>query len=391
MPTQNGVMMQYFHWYSPADGTLWERGRVPGAGARRGGLHRRLAAARLQGSGRRQRTSATGSTTCTTSASSTRRARSAPSTGRGSSTWPRSQALQKAGLQVYADTVLNHRMGGDATEVVRATPFPQDDRLRPRGETREIEAYTHFRLPGPKGEALDVRVARPALRRGRLRPPRPRREEHRLPDRGQAASTTGWRSRAGTSPTVMGAERRLREPGGPRRGHGLGQVVPRHDGGRRLPPRRGQAPLGLVLAPSGSTPWRPTRRRTSSSWRTTGRPTVGALHSYLDRLGGRITLFGVPLHYHFHHASRAGGHYDMRRLLDGTLMQQRGRDVVTFVENHDSQPLQAARVGGRALVQAARLRARPAAARGLPLRLLRRLLRGRVRGPGPGRPHATGS
>jgi len=49
----------------------------------------------------------------------------------------------------------------------------------------------------------------------------------------------------------------------------------------------------------------------------------------------------VPLHYHFHYASRSGGNYDMRRLLDGTLMQQRGRDVVTFVENHDSQPLQA--------------------------------------------------
>ena len=70
-------------------------------------------------------------------------------------------------------------------------------------------------------------------------------------------------------------------------------------------------------------------------------PDIGALHWYLDRLGGRITVFGVPLHYHFHYASRAGGNYDMRRLLDGTLMQQRSRDVVTFVENHDSQPLQA--------------------------------------------------
>jgi len=24
MPIQNGVVMQYFHWYTPADGTLWE-------------------------------------------------------------------------------------------------------------------------------------------------------------------------------------------------------------------------------------------------------------------------------------------------------------------------------------------------------------------------------
>ena len=52
-------------------------------------------------------------------------------------------------------------------------------------------------------------------------------------------------------------------------------------------------------------------------------------------------MFGVPLHYHFHYASKAGGNYDMRQLLEGTLMAQRGRDTVTFVENHDSQPLQA--------------------------------------------------
>jgi alpha-amylase len=70
-------------------------------------------------------------------------------------------------------------------------------------------------------------------------------------------------------------------------------------------------------------------------------PDVGTLEGYLDRLGGRITVFGVPLHYHFHYASRAGGHYDMRRLLEGTLSRARERDVVTFVENHDSQPLQA--------------------------------------------------
>ena len=31
----------------------------------------------------------------------------------------------------------------------------------------------------------------------------------------------------------------------------------------------------------------------------------------------------------------------MRRLMDGTLMQQRPMQAVTFVENHDSQPLQA--------------------------------------------------
>ncbi len=68
---------------------------------------------------------------------------------------------------------------------------------------------------------------------------------------------------------------------------------------------------------------------------------LATLHWYLDSLGGRITVFGVPLHEHFHQVSRAGGNYDMRRILEGTLLLQRDREVVTFVENHDSQPLQA--------------------------------------------------
>jgi hypothetical protein len=60
------------------------------------------------------------------------------------------RALQKAGLQVYADVVLNHRMGGDSTETARAVPYPQDDRRRPKGEPRDIRAYTHYHFPGRK-------------------------------------------------------------------------------------------------------------------------------------------------------------------------------------------------------------------------------------------------
>ena len=67
-------------------------------------------------------------------------------------------------------------------------------------------------------------------------------------------------------------------------------------------------------------------------------PELETLHWYLDRLGGRLSVFAVPLHYAFHDASRAAGQYDMRRLLEGALMQDRAKGAVTFVDNHDSQP-----------------------------------------------------
>jgi alpha-amylase len=54
-----------------------------------------------------------------------------------------------------------------------------------------------------------------------------------------------------------------------------------------------------------------------------------------------MSLFDAPLQRHFHEASRAGGFYDLRQIMDNTLMQQQPALAVTLVENHDTQPLQA--------------------------------------------------
>ncbi|MFM6455838.1 MAG: alpha-amylase family glycosyl hydrolase, partial [Planktothrix sp.] len=70
-------------------------------------------------------------------------------------------------------------------------------------------------------------------------------------------------------------------------------------------------------------------------------PDTGILNWYLDSVGQRMSVFDVTLHYNFHYASKAGGYYDMRTILDGSLIKGRAMNAVTFVENHDSQPLQA--------------------------------------------------
>ncbi len=68
---------------------------------------------------------------------------------------------------------------------------------------------------------------------------------------------------------------------------------------------------------------------------------LASLHWYAANTGGHLSLFNAPLHMNFHQASHSGGNYDMRRLLDGTLMQQLPLLAVTLVDNHDTQPLQA--------------------------------------------------
>ena len=64
------------------------------------------------------------------------------------------------------------------------------------------------------------------------------------------------------------------------------------------------------------------------------------LRWYIAQTGGQLSLFDVPLHYHFHRASRQGDYYDLRTLLTGTLVKQQPALAVTFVENHNSQPKQ---------------------------------------------------
>jgi alpha-amylase len=63
------------------------------------------------------------------------------------------------------------------------------------------------------------------------------------------------------------------------------------------------------------------------------------LAAYIQKTEERTLLFDSVLHYRLHQA--AGGDYDLRQLFDNTLTARYPHLSVTFVENHDTQPLQA--------------------------------------------------
>lgn len=64
------------------------------------------------------------------------------------------------------------------------------------------------------------------------------------------------------------------------------------------------------------------------------------LLQYIDATQGMIQLFDVPLHYNFYNASREGEAFDLRQIFDNTLVQHKPELAITFVDNHDTQPLQ---------------------------------------------------
>lgn len=67
---------------------------------------------------------------------------------------------------------------------------------------------------------------------------------------------------------------------------------------------------------------------------------VNRLLQYLNNVDGQISLLDVPLHYHFYEASHANGNYDMSKIFQGTLVYYATQQAVTFVDNHDTQPSQ---------------------------------------------------
>lgn len=248
------------------------------------------------------------------------------------------KTLQSCGINIYADAVLNHRMGAESKEVFQATPFSQDNRLHPRGGMREIEAYTRFQFPTRQGKYSDFNwhwwhfdaVDWDA-----------KSQEHNTIYLFEGKQFDDYVAlEKGNFAYLMGCDLDFQHP----------EV-------REEAIRWGK----WYLDTAGVDGFRLDAIKHISSWffpqwideleRHVGKDlfvvgeywfnSIETLHWYVDSVGGRMSIFDVPLHYNFHYASGSSGHYDMRNILKGTFMEQRSTHAVTFVENHDSQPLQA--------------------------------------------------
>ena len=68
---------------------------------------------------------------------------------------------------------------------------------------------------------------------------------------------------------------------------------------------------------------------------------MNAIRRYIEDTNGEIPLFDVPLHYNFFDAANSAGNYDLSKLLDNTILKERPDLAVTFVDNHDTEPGQA--------------------------------------------------
>lgn len=249
------------------------------------------------------------------------------------------RAAQAAGLAVYADIVWNHRLGADEAETVVATPYSMHDRSQPCGEPREVRVWTRFDFPGRKGRyhpgqfdathftAVDFDQWRPA-------------EYDTIYLFEGKAFDSAVSGDYGNYAYLMGCDLDHANPA-------VREML--NEWGRWLMDLSGVD--GLRLDAVKHIPVWALNEYVSALREHTGReiPVVAeywadnlpVLSGFIEETQESMMLFDVPLHFNFFRASHAGNTFDLRTIFDNSLLSARHNLAVTFVDNHDSQPLQA--------------------------------------------------
>ena len=332
----NGVMMQYFHWYIDPDGKLWNELKENAADLARAGITSVWLPPAYKGIGGGYDVGY-GVYDIFDLGEFDQKGSTRTKYGTKDEYIDAIKAAQEAGIRVYADVVLNHKMGGDNEEEVEATPYSPDNRNQAIGDLQNVKVYTHFTFPGRGSkysslewhwwhfDAVDYNAYDDDSDAIYLFKDKQFDDEVDL--------------EKGSFAYLMGCDLDMQHPevGGELMYWGEWYVDTTNVDGFRFDAvkhvKAGFFPewLNHVREYSGKPMF-----AVGEYWSNE----IEALHHFIEVTGGDVALFDAPLHYSFSEASKAGGGYDMQRIFDDTLVQQQPALAVTLVENHDSQPLQ---------------------------------------------------
>ena len=334
----NGVILQAFHWYSHGDGEHWSRLADNADGLARSGITAVWIPPCYKGSGGVNDVGY-GIYDLFDLGEFDQHGTTRTKYGTKAQLLDAVQRCQAAGLQVYADVVINHRMGGKEQHNVWAVHVSSSDRNHEIGQWHPRTVWTRFDFPGRgdthssmkwsddhfdavcdykcifklKGKRFETHVDEEygnydALMGCDL--------DYDHPEvRGEIDYWGRWFfDQTGVDGFRVDAVKHVRsfvfrDWLDQLRHHAWHHV---NDSDRK--------PLFAV----------------GEYWSND----INRLHRFLDQTGGRLHLFDVPLHYRFHQASKMGSAFDLQTIFDGTLTQQQPSLSVSFVDNHDSQPLQ---------------------------------------------------
>lgn len=329
----NGTMMQYFQWDVPADGKLWTELKEEATKLKNAGITGVWLPPAYKGAAGKEDVGYSVYDLYDLGEFN-QKDTVATKYGTKKEYIDAIKELHKKGINVYADVVLNHKMGADEVELVTAEEFNAGNRNQMIGDKKTIGAWTKFTFPGRKGKYSDF--------------------------------TWNWNHFDGIDWDQESAKSAIFQFAG-------------KDWDKQVDDENGNYDylMGADIDFNNTdvieelTKWGKWYRKEADldgfrldalkhinkyffkGWMEAleadaekklfavgeyWHHDINVLQDYITATEGKVSLFDAPLHFNFHNCSKAHGNYDLRTILDGTLVQANPLMAVTFVDNHDSQP-----------------------------------------------------
>lgn len=245
-------------------------------------------------------------------------------------------AIHKAGMQAYADVVLNHKAGADEKERFQAIKVDEEDRTKEVEEPREIEGWTKFTFPGRKGKYSDFQWNHTHFNGVDYDGIQDETAIFRI-----LGEHKGWNlgvsTEKGNYDYLMFADIDHAHPQVQEELFHWAEWFVKETGfdGFRLDAVKH---IDQVFMQDFQ---KSVREKFGSEFYMLGEywhHDINVKEEYLVATEFGIQLFDVGLHFNLYEAAQKGSDYDLRRIFDQTLVKEYPDVAVTFVDNHDSQP-----------------------------------------------------
>ena len=336
----NGTILQYFHWYYPDDGNLWNKLKKDAAQLVKMGITAVWLPPAFKANAGRV---SVGYDVYDIYDLGEFDQKGSVRTKYGTKQEyiEAITAAHEAGLQVYADIVINHLAGANELEKVQVLKVNPDNRNEFISEPMEIEAFTKFSYPARQGKYsgfvwdhhcfTGVDYAYDKKETGIF---------SIINEYGD-----GWEDvvddEKGNYDYLMYTDIEFRSPA-------VREEVKRWGEWYYKEAKFDGVRLDAVkhIAPHFYNEWLDhLRDSTGKNFFAVGEywapGNLPLLLKYIDATQSRMSLFDAALQRNLHEASKAGKDYDLTRIFDNTLVAAKPELSVTVVDNHDTQPLQA--------------------------------------------------
>lgn len=243
--------------------------------------------------------------------------------------------LQQEGIVPVADIVLNHKLGGDEQEEIPVREVNKEDRTKYLSEEQIITAKSKFVFPGRGDKYSPFKWTWECFSGFE--------KDEKLWKIQSEYSKDGWDSlivaQKGNFNYLLGFDIEYRNPHVKEElfnwlrwfKEQTGHYAFRLDGIKHMNPDFVKEFIQVIHEITDDK-----------------RIIIGEFLSYkpedvvkfLEHVDHTCQLYDFPLHKNLVEAAKAGAGYDLRKIFDGSLSQLHPMHAITYVDNHDTQPLQ---------------------------------------------------